>query len=94
MKGCKGIEFVKVQKCKGIVQKPDVQVVAKSKRKSDAQAEVRCSCGSQFKWKLGAEVCEAVVWKCEASPVEVRCPSGSESKWRAGYRSVRRRGSV
>ena len=39
--------------------------------------------GSQFKWKLGVEVREGVVRKCEASQAEAS-PSGSQSKWKRG----------
>ena len=47
VKGCEGVGFVKVRECGGgVARKPGVQVLAKSKPKSDVQAEARYSCGS------------------------------------------------
>ena len=41
VKGCEGIEFMKVQKSEGVVRKPDIQVEAKAKRKPDVQVEAK-----------------------------------------------------
>ena len=85
VKGCKGIEFVKVQECKEGIE-------ARYPSRSQVQAEVRCRSGRQMLVRKPVQV-EAVDHADIEVSKSVKATCGSQSKWKlvqveAGYGSV------